>query len=113
MKNQIHIRLMMIAAAAALATGTLVTGVTGCSGNRNERSTGQYIDDESIIVRVKKAFAENPNYKFGGVTVTSYRGTVQLGGTVGTPDQKQRAEDIAKGVEGVTRVENHIDIKPS
>jgi osmotically-inducible protein OsmY len=99
----------------ALCLGLLTTGVvattTGCAGDRYNRSTGQYIDDKSLNVRVKHALAENPQYKFDNVNVDVFRGTVQLNGFVATRDQKSQAEQIAQGVEGVTKVVNNITVQ--
>lgn len=90
----------------------VVTGViTGCAGNRYERSTGEYIDDKSLNTRVNSALGDNPGYKFGDVHVTSFRGTVQLSGFVNTVDQRRRAGEIARGVTGVKDVENNITVK--
>lgn len=89
----------------------LVAGMTGCAGDRYSRSTGEYIDDKGLNMRVSSALGDNPEYKFDGVKVTSYRGTVQLAGFVNTSDQKARAGEIAKKIEGVKDVENNITVK--
>lgn len=83
----------------------------GCAGNRYERSTGEYIDDKTLHVRVKSALADNPQFKFGDVNVTSFRGVVQLSGFVNTSEQKKTAEMIAERVHGVRSVENNITVK--
>ena len=88
-----------------------VTALTGCAGNKNERSTGQYIDDKSLTVRVHDALHDNADYKFNNVDVNVYSGTVQLSGFVNTSDQKSKAADIAKGVQGVKDVVNNITVK--
>ncbi len=88
-----------------------VTTFTGCAGNEYDRSTGQYIDDKSLTLRVHDALADNPDYKFSDVNVTVFRGTVQLSGFVNNADQKSRAEEIAKGVQGVKDVQNSISVK--
>ena len=106
MKRSVISLMLMV----SLGLAPVVIGTAGCASKPQQRSTGQYVDDQSIIVRVKKAFATNPEYKFGGVTVSSYRGVVQLGGTVTNPDQKERAGQLAM-VNGVRRVENNIDIR--
>ena len=95
---------------AGLATAAVAT-FTGCAGNQYDRSTGQYIDDKSLIVRVHDALHDNPDYKFDDVNVDSFRGTVQLSGFVNTSDQKSKAGDIAKNVQGVQHVVNNITIK--
>ena len=86
-------------------------GLTGCAGDRYERSTGEYIDDKSVSSRVRSALGDNEEYKFGDVQVTAFRGTVQLSGFVNTADQKKRAGEIATRVQGVKRVENNITVK--
>jgi len=89
-----------------------VVGGAGCAaGSRYERSTGEYIDDKGLNSRVRSALAENPEYKFGDVQVTSFRGTVQLSGFVNTADQKKKAGEIAQTVAGVKGVENNITVK--
>ena len=94
-----------------LATAAVAT-FTGCAGDKYDRSTGQYIDDKSLTVRVHDALHDNPDYKFDGVNVDSFRGTVQLSGFVNTSDQKSKAGDIAKNVQGVKDTENNITVKP-
>jgi osmotically-inducible protein OsmY len=105
MKKQIN----TLACGLAIAT---VIAVTGCAGNQNERSTGQYIDDKSLTLRVHNALADNADYKFGDVNVAVNRGIVQLSGWVDTRDQKAKADEIAKGVQGVNTVEDNITVKP-
>jgi hyperosmotically inducible protein len=91
----------------------VVTGMlTGCAGDRYTRSTGQYIDDKTLAIRVANALRDTPEYKLNSVTVQSFRAVIQLSGFVNTADQKRKAEDIAKRVEGVQRVENNITVKP-
>jgi osmotically-inducible protein OsmY len=95
-----------------LSTAAVAT-FTGCAGDQSDRSTGQYIDDKSLTVRVHDALADNPDYKFGDVNVDVFRGTVQLSGFVNNSDQKSKAADIAKGVQGVKEVDNKIEVKPN
>jgi hyperosmotically inducible periplasmic protein len=110
MKNKINGLCLLLCAGLSLAT---VTAITGCAGNQYDRSTGQYIDDKSLTLRVHNALADNPDYKFNDVTVNVFRGTVQLNGFVNSGDQKTRAEQIARGVQGVHDVQNHLTIKQS
>ncbi len=90
----------------------LVGGVTGCStGSRYKQSTGEYIDDRGLSSHVKKALGDDPVYKYEGVNVVTFKGVVQLNGFVNTNDQKSRAGDLAKKVEGVNEIENNITVK--
>lgn len=101
----------------ALCLGLLTTGavgtltLTGCAGNSNTRSTGQYIDDKTLQHSVRSALNDNAEYKFDQVNVDIYRGTCQLSGFVDTQAQKDQAEKLAKGVQGVTSVDNNITVR--
>jgi hyperosmotically inducible periplasmic protein len=97
--------------ALCLSFPVILTGVTGCAGNRYERSTGEYIDDKALTGRVKGALNDNKEYKFSGVDVKTFRGTVQLSGWVNTSDQKKKAGQIAQNVQGVKNVENNLLVK--
>ena len=97
-----------------LGATALLLGVTGCTtGSRYEQSTGERIDDHGISSRVKAALAEDTQYKYGGVSVETFKGTVQLSGFVNSRDQKNRAGDLAKKVTGVKDVANNITVKES
>lgn len=95
-----------------LGTMPLVTAVvTGCAGDRYHQSTGESIDDAGISMHVRSALSNDPQYKYDGVSVKTFKGTVQLSGFVNTSAQKSRAETLAKGVEGVKDVDNGITVK--
>jgi hyperosmotically inducible protein len=89
----------------------LATMITGCAGDKYHQSTGEAIDDKGISMRVKSALSNDAQYKYDGVEVTTFKGTVQLSGFVDTSAQKSRAADLAKGVEGVKDLENNITVK--
>jgi hyperosmotically inducible protein len=102
---------LLMALCLGITATTAVVSLTGCAGDRYNRSTGEYIDDKGLSSRVNSALNDNPEYKFEGVNVTTFRGTVQLSGFVNTEDQKSKAGDIAKGVQGVKDVVNNITVK--
>jgi osmotically-inducible protein OsmY len=92
-------------------------GFVGCErepqvGGRpaNARTAGEELDDKTLTANVTEALHADP-MKFPDVQVTSYRGVVQLSGFADTRDQKNRADDIAKRVPGVKKVENNITVK--
>jgi hyperosmotically inducible protein len=95
----------------SLSTAASVAVFTGCAGDRYNRSTGEYIDDKSIGLRVRDALNANPEYKFNGVNVASFKGTVQLSGFVGSWAQKNDATHIAGQVQGVRNVVDNITVK--
>jgi osmotically-inducible protein OsmY len=94
-----------------LGTLPLCTLVTGCAGDRTHQSTGEAIDDEGISMHVRSALSDDPEYKYDGVQVKTFKGEVQLSGFVDTSTQKSRAGDLAKKVNGVKDVENNITVK--
>ena len=85
--------------------------LTGCAGNKYERSTGEYIDDQTLSHRVSSAVHGDSEYKMGDVDVKAFRGNIQLSGFVVTEEQKHRAGEIARSVPGVASVENNITVK--
>jgi hyperosmotically inducible protein len=108
---KIHVNTICLSLCLGLATMGVVTTFTGCAGDRYNRSTGEYIDDKSIDSRVKDALGDNGEYKFNDVQVVSFKGTVQLSGFVETRDQRSKADDIAKTVQGVRDVEDNITVQ--
>jgi hyperosmotically inducible protein len=101
----------VLALALCLGAVPVLTVITGCAGDRYHQSTGEDIDDHGITSRVKDALANDAQYKYDGVQVVTFKGTVQLSGFVDTSDQKSRAGELAKGVEGVKDVDNNITVK--
>ena len=110
MKNTIHMPKIL---GLVLCLGSLprITTVTGCAGDRYHQSTGEAIDDHAISMRVKDALSNNNEYKFDGVDVKTFKGTVQLSGFVDTSAQKSEAADLAKNVQDVKDVVNNITVK--
>lgn len=114
MKSKIRSLCFIVSLVVPIA---LVTGLAGCDRAAKdqpapERTAGEQIDDKALTARVKSALADNPEYKFEEVNVTTFKETVQLSGFVNTADQKSKAEEIAKKVQGVKDVENKITPKP-
>jgi osmotically-inducible protein OsmY len=97
--------------ATAIFTATVAFTIVGCSSSPTKESTGEYIDDAAITTKVKTAFAADPNVKATEVKVVTYKGDVQLSGFVAEPHDAQRAEEIARGIKGVTSVKNDIRVK--
>src|SRR4029078_6795345 len=84
----------------ALGALPMICSLTGCAGDRYTQSTGERIDDKADSGRVRKALSDDTQYKYGDVTVATFKGVVQLSGFVNSRDQKNRAGDLAKKVQG-------------
>ena len=99
----------VLAASVLLALG----GIAGCASSPNDRATGQMVDDSALTARVKTALGREASLGTAmNVNVTTYRGVVQLAGFVDSQDIAERAETIAKGVEGVHSVKNDLHVEP-
>lgn len=94
-----------------LSSLALIIGISGCAGDRYTQSTGEHIDDHGTSSNVNKALGDDTQYKYGGVNVETFKGIVQLSGFVNSKDEKGRAGDLAKMVEGVKEVKNDLIVK--
>lgn len=72
------------------------------------QSAGPTLNDAAITTRVKaKLLADS----ITGTTVDTTNGVVTLTGSVGTAEQKSKAEKHAQGTEGVKSVKNELVVK--
>ena len=93
-----------------LGMGLSAAGLVGCAADGNDRSTGEVIDDRSIATRTKTALLADPVTDGLNIDVEVDRDRVQLNGFVDTQAQKNRAGEIARGIDGVASVENNLQI---
>ncbi len=101
-----------ITIAAGFAAILLLSPIlTSCNREPVERTITQEQEDAKLAETVKANFASSASFKFPDVQVASFKGTVQLSGFVISDDQKNAAQEIAKGVAGVQDVENKISVK--
>jgi hyperosmotically inducible protein len=75
------------------------------------QSAGEYIDDAAITTTVKAKLVAEKAANFTRISVETNNNIVMLTGEVESKDEKERAERIAKQVDGVKRVENKLEIK--
>jgi len=72
---------------------------------------GQNIDDTTITTQVKAKLAGDKTSSVTRVQVDTNRGVVQLSGTVESSGDRSRAEQMARGVEGVKSVVNNLQVQ--
>lgn len=72
--------------------------------------TGQAIDDAGITAKVKSSLLADDQVKGLSINVDTSGGAVTLTGSAQTATEKQRAEQLATGVEGVRSVQNNITV---
>ncbi len=94
-----------------VAVALLALSLFGCTSTARHETTGQYVDDTILEGRVKTALLKDPNVSGLEVNVETYKGTVQLSGFVNTQEEKQRAGEVVRSVEGVRDVRNNITVK--
>ena len=69
------------------------------------------VDDASITAAVSAGLAKDPDLSAIKINVTTTGGVVNLKGPAPTAEAKTRAGEIAKGVQGVTSVENQLEVQ--
>lgn len=90
----------------------LIAAMAGaCAPREQRRTTGTYFDDKAIAARLKTELARDDTTKATQINVESFRGVVQLNGFVDNQESIQRAEEIARSIEGVQEVQNNLVVR--
>jgi osmotically-inducible protein OsmY len=104
--------LVLIAFMAGAAVACSSTGSKEGGGMQQAgANAGRAVDDTVITTKVKSALIADPVTKAHEISVETYGGTVQLSGFVDNSEQRTRATEVAKGVDGVKNVKNSLQIK--
>jgi hyperosmotically inducible protein len=90
--------------AGLLVVVAFVAGCTAATG----KSAGTNIDDATITASVKGKLVSDKASNLTRVDVDTNNGTVYLNGTVESPEQKSRAEQLAWQASGVKTVVNNL-----
>jgi len=100
------------------AAGKVAKNVKNVASVRNQlvvhesTSMGTKLDDTMLVSKVKAALVDASDVKSGQINVEARGGIVQLGGFVTSDKMKARAIAVAKGVDGVKRVDDALFVKP-
>lgn len=70
------------------------------------------VGDAAITAKVTAGFARDPDLSALGIEVHTKGGEVVIRGTAPTTVSRARAEQIAKSVDGVTKVDNLLILRP-
>ena len=97
--------------ACLIVMGTMLVGITACAPTRTSASTGGYIDDSVITTKVKSQLLSAPNLKSNEIKVKTFKGEVQLSGFVSSRKDINEAVEITKGIPGVSKVTNDMQLK--
>jgi osmotically-inducible protein OsmY len=74
------------------------------------RSAGRNVDDAALTASVNAALVADKPSNFTRIDVDTTNGVVALNGTVETAEQRARAEQLARRVDGVKRVQNNLQV---
>ncbi len=111
--NSRNLFLFFVLATSLILTGcgaAVIGGAAygGYKGATDKRSIGTMVDDSVISTTVKSKMIADEFVKARHIDVDVLKGVVYLIGVVDSSSQKRMAADIARGVEGVQRVENQL-----
>ena len=84
--------------------------LAGCQATTG-RTAGETIDDATITASVNATLTADKASNFTRIDVDTNRGVVSLNGTVADTQQKSRAEQLARRVDGVKNVINNLQVQ--
>jgi osmotically-inducible protein OsmY len=76
-------------------------------------SAGEAVDDAVVTAKVKAKLVDDEVTKAYQIEVATFKGTVQLSGSVDSEEARSRAAELAKDVGGVKDVKNSLQIRKS
>ena len=88
---------------------SLVGAQAAMTADKSEEAK-QHVVDAAITTAVKAKLAADKIKTLVRVSVDTDKGVVTLTGTVESASQKKRAEEVARGVKGVSKVVNNLQI---
>jgi len=101
MNTQLKLSSMVLAALLVFSGCTSMTGQTA----------GQYVDDSTITASVKAKLVGDKTANLTRIDVDTTNQIVTLNGIVESVDQKTKAEQLARQVDGVKSVKNNLQIQ--
>ena len=101
----------MRAAIHTVAITMMLVLATAACQSMTGTSAGTSIDDASITASVKSKLVAEKAANLTRVDVDTNNGTVYLNGTVESPEQRSRAEQLAWQAKGVKSVVNNLQVQ--
>ena len=90
--------------------GLTLMVLTACE-SMTGKTAGQNLDDITLTASIQAKLMEDKLSNFSRINVDTDRSVVSLNGVVRTAEDKSRAEKLARQVEGVTTVNNNLQIQ--
>jgi osmotically-inducible protein OsmY len=106
------IRTTLILCAVLAAAPAFAQKTNEQATEEGRQQNTQYAKDSALTTKVHTALANDVGLKtLKNINVDSDKGVVTLKGVVEDQNTKQRAEEVAKKVSGVSRVKNELKVK--
>lgn len=99
---------------SSLGCVVLAIGAAGTGGyyvGSDSRSVGTIMNDAAITASVKSKLLGDSDIKGLQINVDTHDGVVTLHGKIRSRSARRKATSLARGVEGVTRVKNQLEIE--
>jgi|SwirhisoilCB2_FD_contig_31_9227914_length_928_multi_8_in_0_out_0_2 hyperosmotically inducible protein len=87
-----------------------VVGLIGCQ-SMTGKTAGENMSDASISTAVQSKLTSDRMSNFTRVDVDTERGVVNLSGVVQSAEQKARASELTRQVNGVKKVNNNLQVQ--
>ena len=94
-----------------LAVLMMIAVFAACASTPQQSSTGEVVDDSVITTKIKTQLANDEFLKSFQISVETRKGIVELSGFVDSQKAKDKADQIARGVDGVNSVKNALIVK--
>jgi len=78
-----------------------------------QQTAGEAVDDAVVTAKVKARLVDDEVTKASEINVETFKGTVQLSGSVDSEEARLRATELAKNVGGVKDVKNSLQVRKS
>jgi hyperosmotically inducible periplasmic protein len=89
--------------------GLMFLALVGCQAMTGQ-TMGENIDDASLTASVKSSLVGDKAANLTRVEVDTTNGVVSLNGVVESAQQKARAEEVVRRVNGVKGVKNNLQV---
>ena len=89
--------------------GMMFLALVGCQAMTG-KTAGQNVDDASLTASVKSTLVADKAANLTRIDVDTNNGVVSLNGVVESAQQKARAEELARRVNGVKGINNNLQI---
>lgn len=100
----------MLKSVIRLVLSLSILALVACQSTTG-KTAGETMSDSAITAAVQSKLTSDRVSNFTRVDVDTERGIVNLSGVVQSADQKARAAELARQVNGVKRVNNNLQIQ--